>query len=119
MGGLTHKPARELTADGKTWYLADVRIANENGVLQWENLLRTEYRYCEIFAPNGYSLDETVRLANRFAAQTVTLTNKSGSVLPKTGGCGAGRYYALGTLLAAVAAVLLRRRRTGKEKPVK
>ena len=118
---LTYKPAKEVTDDdGQKWHLTQVGATKaENGFLTFSGLLREEYRYKEFRAPNGYTLDDTLYTVKRTAEETQfrTVTNKSGYVLPKTGGCGTTPFTAAGLLLTAAAACLLYRqykRRRGK-----
>ena len=117
---LTYKPDRTVEVDGKTWHLTQVGATKaENGFLTFSGLLREEYRCKEFRAPNGYTLDDTLYTITRKADSTqfCTVTNKSGYVLPKTGGCGTTPFTAAGLLLTAAAACLLYRqykRRRGK-----
>lgn len=117
---LPYKPDRQVTVGGQTWYLTQVDATKaESGFLTFSGLLREKYSYKEFRAPNGYTLDDTLCTITRTADSTkfCTVTNKSGYVLPKTGGCGTTPFTAAGLLLTAAAACLLYRqykRRRGK-----
>lgn len=117
---LTYKPDRTVEVDSKTWHLTQVGATKaENGFLTFSGLLREKYSYKEFRAPNGYTLDDTLCTITRKADSTqfCTVTNKSGYVLPKTGGCGTTPFTAAGLLLTTAAVCLLYRqykRRRGK-----
>ena len=109
---------------------------NGNGEALFEGLNAGTYTLTEIVAPSGYNLltapiEFTITWTKDggFAVQgegiaydsatntfTITVDNKSGSVLPSTGSKGTTIIYALGTILVLGAGVVLvAKRRTGDE----
>ncbi len=106
---------------------ATVAVTDENGSAVFEGLKDGTYYLVEIKAPDGYNqLTEAVEivvdgssateenLTVLTAAQVVE--NKSGTVLPSTGGTGTTIFYVVGSILVLSAAVLLiTRKRMGAE----
>ena len=90
------------------------------GYLQIEGLTNGTYTLIETEALPGYNKapDTTITISNRTNTyqelhKQVNIANKTGSVLPNTGGTGATAIYAAGMLLLLCAGyVLLRKRRT-------
>ena len=93
---------------------------NENGEASFDGLANGIYHLVETKAPAGYNqLDKpyTVRVnekndpvTNENENQltvTATVTNKTGAVLPSTGGMGTTIFYVLGAVLVVGAGVLL------------
>lgn len=103
----------------------------DDGVLRFEGLAAGTYTITEIKAPNGYNLlKDSITVVIGFTAPTgnstdctwtytgtdvvndtntnhVTITNKSGTELPSTGGMGTTIFYVLGGILVVGAAILL------------
>ena len=93
---------------------------NENGEASFDGLANGIYHLVETKAPAGYNqLDKpyTVRVnekndpvtnenENKLTV-TATVTNKTGAVLPSTGGMGTTIFYVLGAVLVVGAGVLL------------
>lgn len=108
---LTTKPERELTLDGKTWYLQSVKTTDEEGTIQWEGLNRSQYYLLEVKAPDGYQLNDPAGqyLSRDHAAggsYTLMVSNTSGYILPETGGSGTLWYITGGIFLLLLACLL-------------
>lgn len=114
------KPAETIDHDGRTWYLAGVeKSCSQNGVsgiLLWDMLYRDEYVYCEVQAPHGHALDQTMHIARKDSqTHSVTIINeKSGYELPQTGGYGIIPFYLAGTILLLMSGgILFRKKKHG------
>ena len=111
-------------------------ITGEDGKIKLEGLKPGTYKIKETKAPTGYNLDPTehvikltwnpntkkIELDATASDQTaifdgttatanITIDDKSGSVLPSTGGIGTTMFYVVGAILVTGAAVLLISRR--------
>ena len=111
-------------------------ITGEDGKIKLEGLKPGTYKIKETKAPSGYNLDSTehvIKLAwnaeskkieldktasdatatfdGTTATAKITIDDKSGSVLPSTGGIGTTMFYVVGAILVTGAAVLLISRR--------
>lgn len=105
---------------------AQVFMTTSTGALEtkFKGLANGTYTLIEKVVPDGYNKmeDTTVTIADNDAttanlSQTKTVVNKSGSVLPSTGGIGTVIFYVLGSaLLIGCGVVLVSRRRMTKEK---
>lgn len=113
-------------------------FVNDDGTLTFEGLGVGEYTISEIVVPNGYNkvddftvsiaFDETEKIFSATSGKadlTVTdnkismsVVNKSGNVLPSTGGMGTTIFYIIGSVLVFGAAVLLivRKRMNGSDR---
>jgi len=106
----------------KTWYLTRIgRTQGKDGTLVWDNLLRDEYCYKEIQAPDGYRLNDKIRTAKKTdTARIITVPNARKSVRPSVhppemGGTGTVWFIAGGLLLLAAGLLVygfMRRRET-------
>ena len=99
---------------------ADVKETNENGEASFDGLANGIYHLVETKAPAGYNLLDqpyavkvnekntpvTKENQNQLTA-TATVENKTGAVLPSTGGMGTTVFYVLGAVLVVGAGVLL------------
>lgn len=113
-------------------------FVNEDGTLTFEGLGAGDYTISEIVVPNGYNKinDFTVSIEFNEATKTFSATsgdvaltvadnkismdvvNRSGNVLPSTGGMGTTIFYIIGSVLVFGAAVLLivRKRMNGSDR---
>ncbi|MDO4732894.1 MAG: SpaA isopeptide-forming pilin-related protein, partial [Bacillota bacterium] len=95
-------------------------VSDENGNIKVSGLDSGVYYLKETQAPDGYNiLTEPVKIViksdgtvtdNRdevLADNTIKIENKSGTILPSTGGAGTTLFYVLGGALVLAAAVLL------------
>lgn len=106
-----------IGGDGNVPQDADKVTTNEEGTANFPGLKNGTYYLVEVKAPDGYNkLTGEVKVVvqgnddNDITDLTVTsdrIVNKTGSVLPTTGGMGTTLFYIIGGLLAAGAAVLL------------
>ena len=96
----------------------DVKETNENGEASFDGLANGIYHLVETKAPAGYNLLKqpyTVKVNEKNTpvtsvdqlTATATVTNKTGAVLPSTGGMGTTVFYVLGAVLVVGAGVLL------------
>ena len=125
-------PAKAAVPAGVSWVdsIDDateyVTTAGNNGnVIVFKGLDDGTYTLIEKTVPSGYNKadDQEVTIkaatedgatAEANTAQTATVTNKSGSELPETGGMGTTIFYMIGTILVLGAGVvLITRRRMG------
>ena len=116
-------------------------ISGEDGKIKLEGLKPGTYTIKETKAPTGYNLDATEHVIkidwdstnkkmvlnttssdatasfeDNTATAKITIENKSGTVLPETGGIGTTIFYIVGGLLAVGAGVVLvTKKRMGKE----
>lgn len=97
---------------------ADVKKTDVNGEASFDGLANGIYHLVETKAPAGYNqLDQpyTVKVNEKNTpvtnendlTVTATVTNKTGAVLPSTGGMGTTIFYVLGFVLVVGAGVLL------------
>ena len=94
---------------------ADVKVTGENGEASFDGLANGDYYLVETKAPDGYNrLTEphkvTVAGSSTDTAKltaTAKVANKTGAVLPSTGGMGTTIFYVLGFVLVVGAGVLL------------
>lgn len=118
-----------LTDDGIVWVdsedAADEHVSAADGSVEaFTGLADGTYTLVEKTVPAGYNkaddLDITIKKGDYSAGnliQETTVTNKSGSVLPSTGGIGTTIFYMLGSLLViGCGIVLVSRRRMGANK---
>lgn len=107
---------------------ATVKTTDEHGAASFDGLADGTYYLEEIKAPEGYNkldgpvsvtVDGKSAIAEDLSALTVTkgIENRTGSLLPTTGGIGTTIFYVLGGILVTVAVVLLvTRKRMSAEK---
>lgn len=114
------KPSETIDHDGRTWYLAGIEKSRSqngaSGILAWDMLYRDEYVYCEVQAPQGHALDQTIHIARKDSqTHSVTITNeKSGYELPQTGGYGVVPFYLAGAILLLTSGgILFRKKKRG------
>lgn len=117
--GTVTKQYYKWTDDHKvTWVTeqnkADVKVTGENGEASFDGLANGTYHLVETKAPAGYNQmteAKTVEVKGGNTATdltvTTTVTNKTGAVLPSTGGMGTTVFYVLGAVLVVGAGVLL------------
>ena len=94
---------------------ADVKVTGEKGEASFDGLANGDYYLVETKAPDGYNrLTEphkvTVAGSSTDTAKltaTAKVANKTGAVLPSTGGMGTTIFYVLGFVLVVGAGVLL------------
>jgi len=93
-------------------------VTDSNGSASFGGLANGTYYLLETEAPDGYNLltdPVSVSISNTDQTQTLSITaeveNKTGSVLPETGGIGTSLFYGCGILLVFLSAVLLITRR--------
>ena len=94
---------------------ADVKVTGEKGEASFDGLANGDYYLVETKAPDGYNrLTEphkvTVAGSSTDTAKltaTAKVANKTGAVLPSTGGMGTTVFYVLGFVLVVGAGVLL------------
>ena len=97
---------------------AEVKETNENGEASFDGLANGIYHLVETKAPAGYNLlnkPYTVKVNEKNTpvtgvdqlTATATVENKTGAVLPSTGGMGTTVFYVLGAILVVGAGVLL------------
>ncbi len=106
------------TENGTAYYLMDIRTTNNGGMIDWSGLLRGEYAYCELRAPDGYRLKTGYTVVTKPAdgnSVSETVTNRLGYEMPKTGGVGTMPFILSGTAVMLGALLLWnKRRRTGE-----
>ena len=94
---------------------ADVKVTGENGEASFDGLANGDYYLVETKAPDGYNRltkphKVTVAGSSTDTAKltaTAKVANKTGAVLPSTGGMGTTVFYVLGAVLVVGAGVLL------------
>ena len=104
-----------------TWYLQSVNASGSGGILLWQDLTDEQYLVREIQAPEGYHYDGTVHVVQRpedviFNTVSMSVVNRSGYEMPKSGGIGTNAVTTMGALLIAASGamlLLLKRRRKG------
>ena len=101
-----------LERDDKTWYLKAVGTTGEDGKLTFGDLLREAYYLVEVKPPVGYNISDTNGrlLEQKYESQGVyeiTVVNRRGVELPKTGGIGINTYAMGGMLLIQCALISL------------
>ena len=104
--------AQTLERDDKTWYLKAVGTTGEDGKLTFGDLLREAYYLVEVKPPVGYNISDTNGrlLEQKYESQGVyeiTVVNRRGVELPKTGGIGINTYAMGGMLLIQCALISL------------
>ena len=124
--GLTQEIAKTIDyadVEGavQTFYLTDVRMSDHTGIILWKNLTEQQYLVQELQAPDGYNYDDKIHFVQQpvnVEDYTVDLTvvNRSGYEMPKSGGIGTHWNTMAGILLMVASAVVLlatKRRRKG------
>ncbi|MBQ6835559.1 MAG: isopeptide-forming domain-containing fimbrial protein [Clostridia bacterium] len=103
-----------VTADITGWTTVEAEAtvfeSPESGKIFIKGLDEAEYALEEIEAPEGYNLltaDKPVSVNAANDKQTIEVENKSGAILPGTGGVGTTMFYVLGSVMMIGAAVLL------------
>jgi len=105
----------------QTWYLANVAASDEDGKLDFGDLMRDNYYLLEVKAPDGYNLNDPAgQIVYRDGAEqgiyTLTVANFAGYKLPESGGTGTTMIYIGGLLAMTLACFLLyRKNKRGKE----
>jgi fimbrial isopeptide formation D2 family protein/LPXTG-motif cell wall-anchored protein len=102
---------------------ATVRTTNNTGAIDpFEGLPNGTYTLVEKIVPDGYNktADTTITIANANVtadnlAQTATVINNAGSVLPSTGGIGTTIFYIAGLVLVLGAAAIVIARRKAEQ----
>ena len=118
--GTVTKQYYKWTDDHKVKWVAEqnqatVRATDKDGKASFDGLANGIYHLVETKAPAGYNqLDQpyTVKVNENNPPDpqltvTATVTNKTGAVLPSTGGMGTTVFYVLGAVLVVGAGVLL------------
>ena len=107
-------PDREVTYEGRTYYLMRVDESQAQGLLTWSGLEWDDYLWVEVKAPEGYNLDPTIQHITYPGPQEGTplqVTNEGGFQLPETGGGGPLPYLISGSALSAAAVLIWRRKK--------
>ena len=117
--GLYYKftPATGTSSELVEWVTekdnATVMTTDANGNVLFKGLESGAYKIVEIKAPDGYNLlTEPVEVSINHTSQNATtyqaleIENKTGSVLPETGGIGTQIFYVIGSMLIIGAGVL-------------
>ena len=115
--GVTADVAQTLTYTAEddmeqTYYLLDVRVSGSDGIILWNNLMHPQYLVQEIQAPEGYHYDDTIHLVQRpdnviLNTRDITVVNRCGYEMPKSGGIGTHWITLAGILLIMVSGVML------------
>ncbi len=109
-----YAPNKVVTVDSQTWYLADIKATDENGALQWSELLDLNWYIEELKAPDGYNLNPDAHEILTYEGsktESRTYASTSSYELPMTGGMGTTVYYVAGVAVLVVGAVVLHKKR--------
>ena len=109
---ITSTVPTSLVQDGITYYLADIKESDSNGKILWENMPEANYLLKEVQVPEGYNYNNEiyyVEQPNDIYNNTVNLLvkNKTGFVLPESGGGGQNLFFASGAILSVAAIYLI------------
>jgi LPXTG-motif cell wall-anchored protein len=96
----------------QTFYLTDIRMSDHTGIILWEDLTERQYLVQELQAPDGYNYDSKIHFVQRPAdvedyIEDLTVVNRSGYEMPKSGGIGTHWSMMAGILLMAASTVVL------------
>lgn len=108
------RPNREVTYEGKPYYLMRVDESQAQGLLTWSGLEWDDYLWVEVKAPEGYNLNPTIQRITYPGPQEGTplqVTNEGGFQLPETGSGGPLPYLISGSALSTAAVLIWRRKK--------
>lgn len=111
----------QILHDGQTLYLAKAATSDEEGMIEWTDLLRGYYYLLEIKAPDGYNLpDPNGQIVDRSSSVQnlleIPVVNTAGYELPETGGAGTDHITRLALLMVTTGMILMHAQQRKRKK---